>query len=204
MAAAVVRDRLNVMVFGDSFVRRLRDWAFSNRHLNLNLDESRLSVYWHGLGGGVITPLEAHKSLWPDRHLIHDLESDILVLQVGSNDLSRSSIQATDLQASLSSFIVQCFQDGVKFVVFCEILERRNCPNYNVEVQVANEAIELAFHDNPRVHFWKHSRNNFNTRFTSDYVADDGVHVDTQRGMPRYYTSIRGAVILAENVVRNK
>lgn len=191
------------MVFGDSFIRRLRDWAFSNLHLNLNLESSRLSVYWHGLGGVVITPFEAHKSLWPDRHLIHDLEPGILVLQVGSNDLSRPSIQATDVQASLSSFTEHCFQDGVKFIILCEILERRNRPDYNAKVKVTNKAIELAFRDNPRVHFWKHSRNNVNARFTTDYVADDGVHVDIQRGMPRYYTSIRGAVILAETAVRN-
>ena len=103
------------------------------------------------------------------------------MLQVGSNDLSRPFIQATDLQASLSSIIEQCFQDVVKFVIFCEILERRNRQDYNAKVQVANEATELAFPDNPRVHFWKHSRNDFNARFTTDYVADDGVHVDIQR-----------------------
>ena len=83
MTAAIVHDRLNVMVFGDSlnFVRRLRDWVFSscldwvfsNCHINLNLDALHLSVYWHGLGGGMIIPHEAHKSFWSDRHLIHDL-----------------------------------------------------------------------------------------------------------------------------------
>ena len=63
------------------------------------------------------------------------------------------AIQATDLQASLSSFIEQCFQNGVKFVKFCEILERRDSPDYNAKVREANEAIEIAYRNNTRVCF---------------------------------------------------
>ena len=57
--------------------------------MNLNLDRSRVTVFWHGTRGAtVLRPRPPHKMLWQDTHLIRDLEVDIVFLDVGSNDLS--------------------------------------------------------------------------------------------------------------------
>ena len=49
---------------------------------------------------------------------------------------------------------------------------------------------------------WNHSRNNFNIRFLQDYIATDGVHVDFDRGMAHYDSSVRGAVLQAEKCLQ--
>ena len=57
MAAADAPGNLHVMCMGHSFVRSLRDWAFTHQNMNLNLDRSSISVLWHGIGGGIICRL---------------------------------------------------------------------------------------------------------------------------------------------------
>ena len=68
--------------------------------------------------------------------------------------------------------------------------------NFNTKVDTLNEKLAES-----NVYFWRHSRNNFNVRFLQDYVASDGIHVDRVKGMARYYSSLRGAVILGENAL---
>ena len=48
----------NVLVLGHSFSRHLRDWSFWNNCMNLNLDRSRVTVFWHGTWAvfGVLVP----------------------------------------------------------------------------------------------------------------------------------------------------
>lgn len=46
--------------------------------------------------------------------------------------------------------------------------------------------------------FWSHIRNDFNRRFLSDYVANDGIYVH-DKGLPRNYSSVRGSILEADN-----
>ena len=65
MATDDTPDKLNVMLMGHSFVRRLRNWAFDHQKLNLNLDRNRVSVFWHGVGGGfVVRPSNVRHYFW--------------------------------------------------------------------------------------------------------------------------------------------
>ena len=41
----------NDLVIGHSFSRHLRDWSFRNNCMNLNLDRSRVTVFWQGTRG---------------------------------------------------------------------------------------------------------------------------------------------------------
>ena len=68
-AVADASNRMNVLLMGHSFVRRLRDWSFDNQRLNLNLDRNRVSVYWHGFGGGIVVhPRSKCAEMFQDRN----------------------------------------------------------------------------------------------------------------------------------------
>ena len=187
--ASVVADpsnRLNVLLMGHSFVRRLRGWSFDNQRLNLNLDRNRVSVFWHGVGDDIVVRPRskcaemfqdrnctmARKLLWNDMHLISDLDIQLAILEIGTNNLSRPNA----CSAKISSVI-------------------------DHKVDALNEKLELVSPAQSNVYFWRHSRNNFNVRFLQDYVASDGIHVDRVKGMARYYSSIRGALIFSENAL---
>ena len=215
MASAVAdaSNQLNVLTMGHSFVRRLRDWSFDNEKLNLNLDRNRVSVFWHGVGGGIVVRPRskcaemkqgryrtmACKLLWNDMHLISDLDIQLVILEIGTNDLSRPNACPAEISSEIVEFINECFRCGASYIVVCEVLYRQGRQSFNTKVDALNEELELVSRAQSNVYFWRHSLNNFNVRFLQDYVASDGIHVDRVKGMARYYSSIRGALILGEN-----
>jgi hypothetical protein len=70
-------------------------------------------------------------------------------------------------------------------------------------VKTTNRQLSQACNSHPRLIFWSHSRNNFNKRFLSDFVGEDDVHIDPVQGLPRYYSSVRGSLLLAERYAMN-
>ena len=216
MATDETPDKLNVMLMGHSFVRRLRNWAFDHQKLNLNLDRNRVSVFGHGVGGGfVVRPSNVRsershssthcmppKLLWNDISLISELNIRLLILEVGTNDLSRPVASPEKICREIFHFVEECIKSGASYIIICEVLYRRDLPQFNSKVDDLNEKLERASFAHNNVYFWHHSRNNFSVRFVQDYVASDGIHVDAVRGMARYYSSIRGAVLCGENALR--
>jgi hypothetical protein len=99
---------------------------------------------------------------------------------------------------SIISLCSNIFSRGSQVVVIYEILHRAGDHVYNAKADTTNQLLKSYCEDKPSLIFWTHKRNNFNRRFIRDYVANDGVHVDNQKGMPRYYASVRGSILLAE------
>ena len=187
----------NVLILGHSFTRRLQKWCVDNHRINLNLDSNTFQVFWHGIGGGNILFPHHPKCLWSEAHLVSDLDANIVFLDIGSNDLCDSSILPEDLVQQLLDFGHYLISLGCTRVIFSEILHRRYSDTYNWKVDCTNNMLFSESKQVPNFIFWAHSRNNYNKRFLTDYVAPDGIHIDTVRGMPRYYSSVRGAIIYA-------
>lgn len=164
----------------------------------MNIDSSRLQIFWHGIGGATITDPYHAKSLWSDITLIKDLNIDAVFLDIGSNDLCNSQIPPRRVADKIFTFACRILLDGCKYVIIGEILSRNSNSGFSQRAMATNSLLQqyCAHHDH--IKMWNHSRNNFNVRFLQDYVAADGVHVDNDRGMARYYSSIRGAVLQAE------
>ena len=84
MAAANEKPR--VLVLGHSFVRRLREFAAQNHSggpYDLNLGLSNIcSIIFHGIGGRTVD-----KMIKNDLDKIHSAAPNIVVLELGSNDL---------------------------------------------------------------------------------------------------------------------
>ena len=185
----------NFLILGHSFTRRLQSWCVEHKLGNLNLDCSRIQIFWHGIGGATIT---GRKSLWDDVSLVSDLDIDAVFIDIGTNDLCNFRISPKDLADRMISFAEHLISHGCKIVVFSEILHRRDSNHFNNKVDSTNTLLKTRCLSHPKLRFWSHSRNRYNRRFTQEYVAPDGVHVDAERGMPRYYASVWGACLQAE------
>ena len=75
-----------VLIFGHSFVKRfnrdLRSNAIPGADATFNLP-GKASVHLHGVGGRTVAKLRHH-----DLHVVRSLAPDIIILEIGTNDLS--------------------------------------------------------------------------------------------------------------------
>ena len=89
-----------VLVLGDSFIRRLRKFVLgSPQHFNVDFHLSNFAVIkWHGIGGRTVTKTVQH-----DLHMIKSFKPDIVIVQLGSNDLTSET--ALRVGASKDDFL---------------------------------------------------------------------------------------------------
>jgi len=188
----------SVLILGHSFTKRLQSWCVSNNKINLNLTNDRIQIFWHGIGGAILLPKDKPKSVHQSSYLVHELDIDVVFLDIGSNDLCNVNVSVDQYISGLFTFIQSLMEKGCRKVIVSEILERRGPHSFNVKVSKVNSILKLHCSSSTNIIFWSHSRNNFNRRFVSEYVCDDGVHVHNIKGMPRYYMSIRSAILFTE------
>ncbi|WAQ99023.1 hypothetical protein MAR_023396 [Mya arenaria] len=172
-----------VLIIGHSFTRRLSSWCVQNGQANMNIDSSRLQVFWHGQGGATIVHPSHSKSLWKELHMATDLDATMTFVDIGSNDLCNPTATPSIVANAIISFAQDLLSGGCKVVIISEILPRQGASVYNQQVADTNAQLEGFFYGAPQMIFWRHSRNNYNKRFLTDYVAPDGIHVDPSRGM---------------------
>ncbi|CAG2213580.1 unnamed protein product [Mytilus edulis] len=194
-------NRTMVLILGHSFIHRL-SYKITNtwdRILvqNLNLREAGVRTHFLGFGGGNIdTLLKDKKGSIRDECL--EFPPDIVVLQIGGNDLDNKPFDMHVYVRKVVSFINILQQTyGVKKVVVCEIFGRRMLalPTrvYHYGKQYIDQYLYLEFKDNPTVNFWFHG---------SRLVAQDklfiwdGTHLNLE-GTRRFFRSLRGAVLNA-------
>lgn len=177
---------------GHSYVRRLKEFIEkgSEGHFTDTLNiENTCSVHWHGVGGRTI-----QKVVQYDTPIITSLSPDILVLEIGSNDLCRRRSKpkevATSVLESVKSFHI-FFQ--VKFVIVCKITERSKIPyaKYNENVARTNRYLKLALEELDYAKFWSHRGLSCPT---IDIFTRDGVHLNS-KGNRALYRSYRGAIL---------
>ena len=86
----------------------------------------------------------------------------------------------------------RCLIFGAKQVLISEFLPRRHLQLFNSGAEDTNKEIKLLVQGDLRLYYWQHNHNNFSSRFLSDYVHHDGIHVDPIHGMARYFSSCHG------------
>ena len=85
---------LRILILGHSFIRRLHVFLRQNFNevfaRNLHIDGD-LSIKWHGIGGRTISKVIRH-----DLGIVETFSPEIVVIQLGTNDLSSLSAVETD------------------------------------------------------------------------------------------------------------
>ncbi|CAC5377599.1 unnamed protein product [Mytilus coruscus] len=172
--------------------------------MNLGLDKSREHVLLRGYPGG---NLEKNKKCGLD--YVKLCKPEIIVLQIGSNDLCNSTNSVQDVARGIIEVAMKLrFCLEVKKVIICQILHRLSPQKrirYKVDIKWFNKRCDELnsflshyFRENrmDNVSFWKHS-GFWSERSKQFAFCNDGVHLNINTGYPKYYNSIRAAVVSA-------
>ena len=107
---------LRILILGHSFIRRLHVFLRQNFNevcaRNLHIDGD-LSIKWHGIGGRTISKVIRH-----DLGIVEKFAPEIVVIQLGTNDLSSlSAVETGSALEDLSRLLHDSY--GVQRVCVC-------------------------------------------------------------------------------------
>lgn len=191
------------MILGHSFVRDLSNYVSQSQvRSNLGLSPSARSVVLTGRPGMLLC------------HLRESLQQviagtpDVVLLDIGGNDIDNGRVPGHALATQLFTFCRQLLASGVKVVVILEVPYRaRVCRGTWRTVGQMNEAItrfnamcQALCRSSPgaRIRFWHHDGM---VHQWGQYLKRDGVHFN-DRGMAKYFRSVRSAVIRYSSLAR--
>ena len=189
-----------VTILGHSFVSRLEQYiryhADSNNNLNLNLSvPDGVEVSFFGVGGATTDRIIKHKL--SDIRLI----PDVLILEIGTNDLADPTISPHDLVENIDVILHFLKQNGVRLTVVCQILPRKNIPPYtpdfNRKVFQTNKILSKSLTHNNNAIFWQHRTLH---KPMDKIFCDDGVHLNST-GQNYLYQSYRTAIFRALSLI---
>ena len=106
---------VRVLILGHSFIRRLREFFASHVSLNTNfLLAKYCEIKWHGIGGRTVSKVRAF-----DLGIVEIFRPDIVILQLGSNDLVHGDpVSIASAIEDLVTLLHDSFQ--VKRVCVCQ------------------------------------------------------------------------------------
>ena len=184
-----------VLIFGHSFVCRLHDdlvKGFDSRAKpNYYLAGSGVYVCLKGTGGRTVEKVRKY-----DISAIASIQPDIIILELGTNDLCHLS---PEVVGSRIEELARFFRDAlrVKVVVVCQVIDRKiphsTAPDtaFNAKAHaILRQYLCVVLENKVGIFLWEHRD------FGSDVSLPslDGVHCNSQ-GQYRLYRSYRGAIL---------
>ncbi len=192
-----------VLILGDSFVSRLKDYLDGNQLFNFNLDLSGHKVFCHGRGGLKIGDLFSSHIF----DVVDRISPNIVLIEIGSNDLDNGNIPTSTLLHNLSNFALALKNAcGVSVVAIMEVFFRAKVCRGN---WTSTDALNGAIHDfNARCKdmssyapflYWHHVGLVSNW---CQYICPDGVHLNNL-GLYKFYKSVRSAIITFSSLAKS-
>ena len=179
---------LRILILGHSFIRRLHVFLRQNFNevfaRNLHIDGD-LSIKWHGIGGRTISKVIRH-----ELGIVEEFAPEIVVIQLGTNDLSSlSAVETGSALEDLSRLLHESY--GVQRVCVCQTIFRSNAPLFNRQVKLLTKYLKVVLEPIPYVLYWRH-RGFWNCK--SRFLTRDGVHLH-HFGQYKFFRSLRGTVL---------
>ena len=202
----------NVLIAGHSFVRRYREYLNHKNGLQNNYNNCLglpcENIYIVGKGG-----LRADKD---SLNLIitktKQVEPDIVVLELGTNDLAIEAKDEIDQVNKALQYLFyiceQLFVLGVQKIVLCEIIARRKLrgkttqAEFDRKQQRHNSLLQNFNTLNPNIIIWKHERSKLRNLKDTE-ITSDQIHITTDHGFKLYNFSIRAAIIKGLKTIKN-
>lgn len=185
-----------VLVWGHSFIKRLRkdlSLGFDSRaRQDFNLHGSAV-VHLFGIGGRTVPKLREY-----DLHALERFLPQIVLLEIGTNDLSHASPEVVAKEiVDFVSFLVS--RQFVHVVGICHLIPRTGSFTHvdfnklNRSAKILNANVKIALEPFSNVFCWSHR--GF-TEPSDELYLPDGVHVNSD-GQYVLYRSYRGAILHA-------
>ena len=178
-----------VLILGHSFVRRLRHDLLAQfdarAAINFNL-KGTAEIYMYGVGGRTVPKLKKF-----DMGVISKISPDIVILEIGTNDLSNTppEVVGSDIEDMVQQLISQY---SVRAVVLCHVTPRATYQSstFNERAQLLNQYTRVVLEPIKQASCWTH-RGFANPSITP--FLPDGVHFN-HMGQYTLYRSYRGAI----------
>ena len=174
-----------MLILGHSFITCLKQFD-KNHSDDLDLDfqiSSLVLIRWHRFGGRTV-----EKTLKFDTHVLHSFRLDIVVLQLGSNDLV--TLSPLHVGSALNEFVHFLHEScGVKLVCVCQTI--RTAEAFNSKVGMLNKIPMGCVRPYTICHVWGH-RGFWKAK--ANFYTPNGVHLNA-KSQHKLYRSLRGAVL---------
>ena len=184
-----------IVVFGHSLVRHLRDYTVRHHLHNLDLSADKYRVFLVGHSGLTV------EKAFQEVDVVEHLQPATVVLDLGANDLdSCSDPQPHQVAQSVVEFALHLKLRSKAKVLYIVQAYHRYKPrrkNYEKVLPIFNKALFEWCKAHPDMGIIYYHHRNFNNNW-QNYLSADGVHLNCE-GNRRYYRSIRGAVLRASS-----
>ena len=180
-----------VLIFGHSFVKRLHRDLQSNFDSRANESfnlRGTASVFFHGIGGCTVAKLRSF-----DLHVVERFAPDVIILEVGTNDLVDFSPEVVGSQ--IETLVRQLIDSYlVRVVGVCHVIPRGTShAEATIFADILRQYLGVVLDSIPNVFSWLHKPF---SRPTKNFYLADGVHVNPA-GQYMLYRSYRGTILKA-------
>jgi lysophospholipase L1-like esterase len=142
-------------------------------------------VYMHGIGGRTFRKVRNH-----DLGVVARLSPDIVILEIGTNDLSLLPPEVVGSEIEELVYLLRQTYH-VKVVCVCLLTQRNRNPVFNAKRVIVNKYLTVVLEHMPNVFTWLHQR--FARPSVTPFLRD-GVHFN-KIGQYALYRSYRGAIL---------
>ena len=183
-----------VLIIGHSFVHRLQAFVQKRRHTEcLSSLNSNAEVIFHGIESRTISKFREY-----DPDVVKEIAPDIIILELGSNDLVKLPPQT--VSSELESLVQDLHNTfSIKFVVVSQVLRRytKDSVDFNCKVGKLHQCLKVVLERRPYCYYWRHS--GFWNCNPNLYLSD-GVHLNSL-GNYKFMRRIGGAILKALKLV---
>ena len=198
-----------VWFWGHSFINRLEKLCFDKyeTHGNMSLVPESHLIFFKSRPGGRADQLKG------DMKIIKQVDADMVIIDIGSNDIDNCVISPDVLAKQVFADAKEMLEKypQVKVVVILEVLFRMphsqfplKNKNFVADAHRYNNMMKILVNDQPNrekapIRFWHHRGL---VKDWSSYL-EDGVHLNVE-GMLKYHKSLRRAVLKFSPLVRSE
>ena len=191
-----------ILLLGHSFISHFKRFVKASRpyfNFSLNLDPREVMVQYSSLPGANVQSLR-------DSRLtdVKDFEPDIVILQIGTNDLADPKCTHDMLVYARKDLVdTLLYTYHVRYVAVLQILHRFpstvptkykvDIVSFNGKVDLSNDLLSKVLLLIDHCRFWRHK--GFWGEQQSQTVAPDGVHLSSPFGQKRYFYSLRAVIV---------
>jgi hypothetical protein len=145
------------------------------------------------------------------QHNVISLYPDLLVLELGTNDICEclSPVQCRTIAKKIVDFcLCLCNSSTVKFVVLCQVVNRRKCgsadhEHFDENRKIVNaELLNAAKKNADKLYAYHHDRSILVN--LSEELSRDNIHVTSRDGLRLYGFSVRRAITTGLTHIRCK
>ena len=189
--------KTTTLILGHSFVRRFKEYVSKGNddRVKRDLDLHITNMHIYGVGGRTIQKLIKY-----DLHMLSTVKPDIVILELGTNDLASNGKCPDELATEMITLVdIIHSHFGIKHVVVCQVIERARppTPTFNANVVILNDNLQRLLRCVPHASFWHHRGLR---QPTVNIFVKDGVHLN-QKGLYALYRSYRGAILKAHKII---